>query len=161
MSPKPWAQYEKPYCAWTLNPRPHSQAVVTISRSLTNDFNPRGPWWGTLGLMNPKPSARMNPKPSAHHEKPYSAWALRLFVPCIRILLLLVVVPCIRILLLLVVVPWGCDFKGCDLKGCDLKNHLKTIKKPLKNHLKKHLKMSLKLCVLNSFLNGFKWFSYF
>ena len=60
----------------TLNPRPHSQAVVTISRSLTNDFNPRGPWWGTLGLMNPKPSARMNPKPSAHHEKPYSAWAL-------------------------------------------------------------------------------------
>ena len=40
------------------------------------DFNPRGPWWGTLGLMNPKPSARMNPKPSAHHEKPYSAWAL-------------------------------------------------------------------------------------
>ena len=131
------AQYEKPYCAWTLNPRPHSQAVMTISRSLTNDFDPRGPWRGTLGLMNPKPSARMNPKPSAHHEKPYSAWALRLFVPCIRILLLLVFVPCIRILLLLVVVPWGCDFKGCDfkgcdlkgcdLKGCDLKNHLKTI----------------------------------
>ena len=27
----------------TLNPRPHSQAVVTISRSLTNGFNPRGP----------------------------------------------------------------------------------------------------------------------
>ena len=91
------------------------------------------PWLGTLGLMNPKPSARMNPKPSAHHEKPYSAWALRLFVPCIRILLLLVFVPCIRILLLLVVVPCmcdllllvvvplGCDFKGCDLKGCDLK----------------------------------------
>jgi len=131
------AQYEKPYCAWTLNPRPHSQAVMTISRSLTNDFDPRGPWRGTLGLMNPKPSARMNPKPSAHHEKPYSAWALRLFVPCTRILLLLVFVPCIRILLLLVVVPWGCDFKGCDfkgcdlkgcdLKGCDLKNHLKTI----------------------------------
>ena len=121
------AQCEKPYCAWTLNPRPHSQAVMTISRSLTNDFNPRGPWWGTLGLMNPKPSARMNPKPSAHHEKPYSAWALRVFVPCIRIFLLLVFVPCIRILLLLVVVPWGCDFKGCDLKGCDLENHLKTI----------------------------------
>ena len=113
--------------------------------------------WETLLCMNPKPSApqssrrdyipfayerflipvahaRMNPKPSAHHEKPYSAWALRLFVPCIRILLLLVFVPCIRILLLLVVVRWGCDFKGCDfkacgLKGCDLKNHLK-------NHLK-------------------------
>ena len=30
MSPKPWAQYEKPYCAWTLNPRPHSQAVVAV-----------------------------------------------------------------------------------------------------------------------------------
>ena len=60
MSPKPSAQYEKPYCAWTLNPRPHSQAVVTISRSLTNDFNPRGPWWGT-----------QNPKPWAQYEKPY------------------------------------------------------------------------------------------
>ena len=35
--------------------------------------------------------------------------------------MLLVFVPCIRILLLLVVVPWGCDFKGCDFKGCDLK----------------------------------------
>ena len=147
MSPKPSAQYEKPYCAWTLNPRPHSQAVVTISRSLTNDFNPRGPLWGTLGLMNPKPSARMNPKPSAHHEKPYSAWALRL-----------------RILLLLVVVPWGCDFKGCDFKGCGLKGcDFKGC--DLKNHLKKHLKMSLKTLCFKWFfkwlLNGlaiFKWF---
>ena len=142
------AQYEKPYCAWTLNPRPHSQGVMTISCSLTNDFDPRGPWRGTLGLMNPTPSARMNPKPSAHHEKPYSAWALRLFVPCTRILLLLVFVPCIRILLLLVVVPWGCDFKGCDLKGCDFKGcDLKNNLKQFKNHFKKHLKMSLKsLC---------------
>ena len=29
-NPKPSAQYEKPYCAWTLNPRPHSQAVVAV-----------------------------------------------------------------------------------------------------------------------------------
>ena len=49
-------------------------------------------------------------------------------------------VPCIRILLLLVVVPWGCDFKGCDLKGCDLKG------------------CDFKGCdfvILNAFLNGF------
>ena len=125
------AQYEKPYCAWTLNPRPHSHAGVTISCSLTNDFDPRGPWRGTLGLMNPKPSARMNPKPSAHHEKPCSAWALRLFVPCIRILLLLVFVPCIRILLLLVVVPWGCDFRDVTLRGVTLRGVTwKTIYKP-------------------------------
>jgi|AACY02.6.fsa_nt_gi hypothetical protein len=117
MSPKPSAYHEKPYCAWTLNPRPHSQAVVAISRSLTNDFNPRGPWWGTLGLMNPKPSARMNPKPSAHHEKPYSAWALRVFVPCIRIFLLLVFVSRIRIPIAIGGCPMGVWLKGVWLKG--------------------------------------------
>ena len=30
MSPKPWAQYEKPYSALTLSPRPHGQAVVAV-----------------------------------------------------------------------------------------------------------------------------------
>ena len=152
-NPKPSAHHEKPYSAWALR-----LFVPCIRILLLLVFVPCirillllvvVPWGcdfkgcdfkgcGLKGCdfkgcdLNPKPSARMNPKPSAHHEKPYSAWALRLFVPCTRILLLLVFVPCIRILLLLVVVPWGCDFKGCDLKGCDfkgcdLKNHLKTI----------------------------------
>ena len=62
MSPKPWAQYEKPYCAWTLNPRPHSQAVVAVIPD-------------------------------------------RVFVPCIRIILLWVFVRYIRIILLWVFVP--------------------------------------------------------
>ena len=58
-------------------------------------------------------------------------------------------VPCIRILLLLVVVPWGCDFKGCDFKGCDLKGcDLKGC--DLKNHLK-----PFKIHMLIAFLNGF------
>ena len=62
MSPKPSAQYEKPYCAWTLNPRPYSQAVVAVIPG-------------------------------------------RVFVPCIRIILLWVFVRYIRTILLWVFVP--------------------------------------------------------